>query len=170
MNTLILRGNLGGDPIIKNSKGVTYATFSIAVNQGTKDKYTDWFRTVAFGRLAETLKNLGKGDEVLVTGSLHRTTYTKDDVEHRDVEVNARAIEFLRRKKPTGADSAPAEDATPEVPDEAFAGLDIEPPPPTADDCGDSSSDGDFGQEFPDPAAASEPAAPARRRRSWASA
>ena len=169
MNTLILRGNLGGDPNLRSSKGVTFATFSIAVNQGPKDKpYTDWFRIVAFGRLAETLKVLGKGDEVLVTGSLHRTTYSKDGVEHRDVEVHARAIEFLRRKRHT--DGAPVEDATPEVPDEAFAGLDIEPPPPTADDCGDSSSDGDLGEEFPDPAAATEPAAPARRRRNWASA
>lgn len=75
---------------------------------------------VSFGKLAETLAPLSKGDEVLVTGSLHRTEYTKDGVKHRDVKVRARAIEFLRRK------SAPADT-------EAAEGLEVGATSPITD-------------------------------------
>ncbi len=114
MNTLIIKGNLGGDPDIRTSNGTTYASFSIAVNQRVgrgKNPVTDWFRIVAFDKLAETMAHVGRGDEILVTGSLHRTSYTKGDIEYRDVEVRARAVEFLRRSQRIEATLGPDEPA-----------------------------------------------------------
>ncbi len=167
MNHWFGRGNLGSDAVIRSSNGVTFANFSIAINQRGKDKkpYTDWFRIVAFNKLAETLHDLRKGDEVLVAGSLHRTTFTKDGVEYRDVEVRARTIEFLRRKSRDGSASS-AEDASPEAPDETSGAGDPGPSaPPDLEGAGDGALDDDLGQEFPDPAAEAPAEAPTRRSR-----
>ena len=121
MNTWIGIGNVGAKPAIKTSKDVTFATFSIAINgrRGGRE-YADWFKVVAFGTLAETLRDLDKGTEVAVQGSLHRVTYTdRNNVERHDVEVHAVAIKFLRRTKRDGVEAgAPVEpeDQAPDVP------------------------------------------------------
>ena len=120
MNTWIGRGNLGAQPTIKTSNGTTYALFSIAINQRDREgnQYADWYKVVAFGKLAESLDRLDSGDEVLVTGSLHRTKYEKDGSEYHDVEVRARAVEFLRLKqRPQDAETSTSEAAgeAPEV-------------------------------------------------------
>jgi single-strand DNA-binding protein len=152
MNTVILRGNLGNAPVVKTSKGTTFANFNLALNHRPgrdREPYTDWFRIVAFGKLAETLAKVGKGDEVLVTGSLHRTSYTKDGTEYRDVEIRARDVEFLRRAQrntaaphPAGApeeipptEDAAADDAEPLADLDGFApALEAEPPADLAHD------------------------------------
>jgi single stranded DNA-binding protein len=100
MNLTICKGNLGGDPVIKTSNEVTYARFSLAVDRPGPDgeRATDWYSVVSFRKLAETMKCLSKGDQVLVTGSLKRKEFTRGGVEHHDVEIIARDIEFLRVK------------------------------------------------------------------------
>jgi single-stranded DNA-binding protein len=97
MNLVIQRGNLGGSPVIKTKGDVTYARFSYAVNSWG-ERPPQWYSAVAFGKLALTLGQLGKGDEILVEGEPQDTRYTKDGVEHHGFEVRVRRVEFLRRK------------------------------------------------------------------------
>ena len=73
MNTIILKGNLGGDPEIKMLKDdKKMARFSIATKDGYGDNQkTNWHRCVAFGKTAEVIeKHVKKGSEILVQGSI----------------------------------------------------------------------------------------------------
>ena len=101
MKLAILVGNVGSKPVIKESNGTTYTNFSVAVNDRDRqgEPITEWYRVVAFRKLAETLRQVETGDELLVHGTFHQTSYTgKDEVQHRDVEIRAWTIKFLRRK------------------------------------------------------------------------
>ena len=112
INSVVIHGNLGADPVVKESgKGVTYAQFSMACNQVWKDgsgnprERADWFRVVAFNGLAATLARLQKGDQVAVAGRLQSRVY-KDDlgVNRTIVEIVATTVEFLRLKdRPAGS-------------------------------------------------------------------
>lgn len=68
MNEVNLIGRLGKDPETNNGA----CKFSIATNDGTKDKpKTNWHNIVAFGATGETLqKYLKKGDQVGINGRL----------------------------------------------------------------------------------------------------
>lgn len=78
-STVILTGNLGKDPEIKDKDGKSYARFSIATtdsyqNKTTgewQDKETVWHDIVVFSPNAiEDIKGYGKGDRITVTGTL----------------------------------------------------------------------------------------------------
>ena len=107
INTVTLTGYLGGNPEVQESKGVTYAHFSMATSltyrdgKNNKVERTDWHRVVAFGSLAKTLARLGKGDRVAVHGRLQSNTYTPEGGgdKRTTVEVVASQIEFLRLKE-----------------------------------------------------------------------
>ena len=117
MNKLIQRGNLGGSPVLKTSGDVDYARFSYAVNVLDRDgnRTPMWMSAVAFGKLAQTLGQLQKGDEILVEGEPRETRYKKDGVEHRTFEVRVQRVEFLRLKPRTNGD-APASQEDPAEP------------------------------------------------------
>jgi single-strand DNA-binding protein len=74
---LIVVGNLGGDPEMKEVNGQSVTTFSLAVNrrwnnaQGQQVDETTWFRVSVWGRRAEVANEyLTKGSKVLVEGRL----------------------------------------------------------------------------------------------------
>jgi len=105
INTVTLTGYLGNAPEVEESKGVTYARFSMATSLAYRDgknnkvERTDWHRVVAFGALAKTLARLGKGDRIAVHGRLQSNSYTPDGGDRRTtVEVLAGQVEFLRLK------------------------------------------------------------------------
>jgi len=82
MNTIILKGNLGGDPEIKMLKDdKKMARFSIATKDGYGDNQkTNWHRCVAFGKTAEVIeKHVKKGSEILVQGSV---SYNEHEGKH----------------------------------------------------------------------------------------
>ena len=107
INTVTLTGYLGNAPEVEESKGVTYARFSMATSltyrdgKNNKVERTDWHRVVAFGALAKTLARLGTGDRVAVHGRLQSNTYTPEGGgdKRTTVEVVASQIEFLRLKE-----------------------------------------------------------------------
>ena len=76
--TLILIGNLGKDPELRNTPGgQSVATLSLATNRRYKNagdeavKETTWFRITVWGKQAETCHAfLHKGSKVLVEGRL----------------------------------------------------------------------------------------------------
>jgi Single-strand binding protein family len=81
MNTWIVSGYLGADPLVKQKGETVFATFRIAVNRKGRDgaEHADWFHFVAFNELAATLSSVSKGDLVLITAELRRSTYLLGD-------------------------------------------------------------------------------------------
>ncbi len=104
MNKVLLTGNLGAAPEVKESKGVTFCRFSLATNERWKDRAgrpqerTDWHQVVAFGGLAKSLRSLEKGAKLGVEGKLRVRRYEKDGETRYAVEVHADEIEFLNRR------------------------------------------------------------------------
>jgi single-strand DNA-binding protein len=114
MNQAILIGNLGNDPILKDTNGgASIANFSLATSEKQKDKdkeRTEWHRVVAFGRLAElAAKHLRKGSKCLVVGRIQsRTWEDKKGIKQSTTEIVAFTIKFLDGK--TSAEESIDED------------------------------------------------------------
>lgn len=92
-------GHLGQDPETRFSpSGTQFCTFSVAVNNGTRDaEHTDWFRVTAFGRLAETCAQyLRKGAPVMIQGRLKSSTFTaRDGTQRWSMELTATEMLLL---------------------------------------------------------------------------
>jgi single-strand DNA-binding protein len=112
VNKVILIGNLGLDPEIREVKNGKVATISVATNtvwtdktDGKKKEKTEWHRVVFFGRLAEIVAEyLQKGSSVYIEGSL-RTTKWHDEklgIDRYKTEVIAREMKMLNNKKESG--------------------------------------------------------------------
>ena len=96
-NLVILSGNLGRDPDIRETKFGKMATFSLASSRNWLDKksgerktQTTWSRVVVYNENLATLveKFLTKGSRVTIHGRLQDKKYTnKDGVEVNSVEV-----------------------------------------------------------------------------------
>jgi len=78
LNKILLIGNLGSDPEIRSMPSGKKATqFSLATNRRYKVEGeirvdTEWFRIVAYGRLAEICGDfLKKGKSVFIEGRMH---------------------------------------------------------------------------------------------------
>lgn len=82
------------------------ATFTIAVDKFENgEKSASFVPCVAFGKIAETIGNyIGKGDRVLVEGSLNVRSYEAKDGSKRYVtEVFVNRIDFIERKEKADA-------------------------------------------------------------------
>ncbi len=125
-NSVTLIGNLGDDMQIRETTGgQTLGTVNIAINntytdrRGDTVKDTQWFRLVAWGKVAERMaKTLSKGDKVLIEGRLSANTYeTKDGDKRTSVEVNVATSRKLDRPAAGQSASTPsnaqAEEAVP---------------------------------------------------------
>lgn len=96
---VILLGNVGGDPEFKVlESGTAMAKFSLAVNEGYKDKngewqnHTEWFKCVAWGKTAERVeKAVKKGQPLYIEGKIKSRSWEDQDGHTRyawDVIVN----------------------------------------------------------------------------------
>jgi single-strand DNA-binding protein len=102
MNTLIIAGTLTRDAEVKYlPNGDPIANFSIADNQGGRDKPAIFWNCGLYGKRAESLSQyLTKGQAVTVTGSVSEREWTSKDGEKRksmDVRVNDIALQGGRR-------------------------------------------------------------------------
>jgi len=106
VNKMIVVGNLGADPVVRSlpNSGQNVANFSVASTErfsdrsGARQERTEWFRVVAFGKLADTCAQyLSKGRQVYVEGRLSTREYeARDGSGKRYVtEIVARQIRFL---------------------------------------------------------------------------
>ena len=112
LNSVVLAGNLGGDPEIHfNSEGEPIASFNLAF-RASKQK-TGWIRVTAFSKLAEiTEKHLHKGAKIAVLGILdHSTWETNEGVKRSAIQMIANTIEFIKVKDFSGGENH--EDGTP---------------------------------------------------------
>ena len=127
LNRIHLIGYLGADPDGRYTPaGTAITTFSLAVGrvtgsgEGRRDE-TEWFRIVAWERLAETCNEyLHKGDRVFVEGRLQTRKYTdREGTERSIVEVVVSDLVMLRTRPAAGTEAAaaPEEPAGP-VPDD----------------------------------------------------
>ncbi|KZK73689.1 MAG: single-stranded DNA-binding protein [Pelodictyon luteolum] len=115
INSVIIAGNLTKDPVFRqtNSGGTPVVNFSIACNRRFRDSNHQWQEdvcyvgVVAWNKLAESCRdNLRKSSAVLVDGELQSRTWKAQDGTSRTVvEIKARRIQFLnKRKKDDGED------------------------------------------------------------------
>jgi single-strand DNA-binding protein len=99
---ITVTGNLTGDPnLMFTPSGAPVATFTVAVNERYRDSNSKWqdgatsfHRITAWRALAEhAAESLGKGDRVMVSGTLRQRSYETKEGEKRTVwEVHAAAI------------------------------------------------------------------------------
>jgi single-strand DNA-binding protein len=110
-HTIVLTGNLGGDPEMRYTpSGQAVTNFSVAVNEsftnsnGEKIKRTIWFRVSAWGKQAEICNQyLKKGRMVLVEGRMTSDPNTggpriwtgNDGTSRASYEVTAGIVRFL---------------------------------------------------------------------------
>ena len=104
LNKVQIIGNLGRDPEMRfTPSGAAVTNFTVAVNRnrrgpdGNNVEETEWFRIVAWEKLAETCdKYLRKGNSVYIEGRLQSRKYTdKDGIERTSVEIVANEMIML---------------------------------------------------------------------------
>jgi single-strand DNA-binding protein len=110
-HTIIIAGNLGGDPEMRYTpSGQAVTNFSVATNRqytasnGEQVKETTWFRISTWGKTAEVCNQyLRKGSKVLVEGRLTsdpvtggpRTFQRRDGTYGAAYEVTANTVRFI---------------------------------------------------------------------------
>ena len=102
MNVITIAGTLTRDAEVKFlPNGDPIANFSVADNQGGRDKPAIFWNCGLYGKRAESLSQyLTKGQAVTVTGSVSEREWTSKDGEKRksmDVRVNDIALQGGRR-------------------------------------------------------------------------
>ncbi len=105
LNKVILIGNVGQDPDVRYSaSGTAVARFSMATNErwvsrstNEPQEHTEWHTIVAFGQLAERVKEyVTKGRQVYVEGRIRTNSWTDvNGIKHTRTEVHARDVLFL---------------------------------------------------------------------------
>src|SRR5512144_2455267 len=101
-------GNLGRDPELRYTpNGRPVATFSVAVNQSSKNQQTgewveatDWFRVSVWGDRAErSAENLRKGARVFVEGRFKTREFEGRDGQKRtSLEITADSVVNLEKR------------------------------------------------------------------------
>lgn len=103
VNKVILLGNLGRDPEMRESKsGLAITKINLAINERKKEggewvDHVEWVRVTCFGKLAEnTHKFLEKGRQIYAEGKMRTSSYTdKNGNEKWTTEVTADEIVFI---------------------------------------------------------------------------
>lgn len=104
LNKVILIGNLGNDPEVKQTNsGGTLASFSVATTDRWRDKngqtqeQTEWHRVVTWNKLAEICgQYLRKGSKVYIEGKLQTRSWEDQDGAIRYMtEVLCREMKML---------------------------------------------------------------------------
>ncbi len=130
VNKVILIGNAGQNAEVKStSGGKSVANFSLAINEGFRDKAAksgqrvEWVRCVAWNKLAEIAGNyVKKGRQVFVEGRLQTRHYeNREGTEKTVCEVVVTTMRVLGGSKNDGPARSDG-DALPEAAAEAQIG------------------------------------------------
>jgi single-strand DNA-binding protein len=125
LNKVMIIGNLGADPEMRyTADGAAVTNFRVAASRsytgsdGERKEETEWFRVVAFRKLAELCSQyLQKGRRVYVEGRLQTRAWEGQDGQKRyTTEVIAGDVQFLD-SKPGGGPH----------PEDSDAPMDLEP-------------------------------------------
>lgn len=125
INEVLLFGNVGKDPEVRDVNGTKVATFTLATstggykkNDGTEVKeVTQWHNIVVWRKLAEVAeKFIKKGDKVIVKGSISYRSYDNQNGQKVYVtEIMASDISLTGRPQ-EGAHDGTTQPPTPDVP------------------------------------------------------
>lgn len=116
LNKMLIIGNVGRDPEMRYTpNGNAVTSFSVAsgrsytTRDGERREDTEWFRVVAWDRLAETCNQfVTKGMKVYVEGRLKSSTWVAADGQNRFTnEIIANQVTFLSRPSGGGDGGAP---------------------------------------------------------------
>jgi single-strand DNA-binding protein len=111
-NNIELVGYIGAKPIIRFlPSGMKVASVRLAEGyhyvdaENKEQEHTNWHAIVCYGRLAEMIEHLNKGDNVLVNGTLQIREFTPPDgLKRRVYEVIARTVAKIDRRSNGDAD------------------------------------------------------------------
>ena len=108
INKVIIVGNLGSEPEVRQTTGGSYVTnISLATSETWKDKNTgdaqertEWHRVVFFGKLAEIAgQYLHKGAKVYIEGTLRTEKWTDDKGQDRySTKIISNEMQMLDKK------------------------------------------------------------------------
>lgn len=109
VNKVILLGNVGKDPQIRDGNGQKFATFSLATTDksytnrdGTvMPERTEWHSIVANGNIVQVIERYVKaGTKLYIEGKLRTRKYTaRDNTERQVTEVYVDSMELLGSKQ-----------------------------------------------------------------------
>jgi len=122
LNKILLIGNLGSDPEIRNMpSGKKTAQFPLATNrkykmEGQIREETEWFQVVAFGRLAEICGEfLKKGKPVFIEGRVHTSNWVDSaGQKHYRTQIVAEGMRMIGTFNGTGQHTTDASESNPE--------------------------------------------------------
>ena len=101
INKVILMGNVGADPDVRETKnGTKVVHMSMATNRppygDDPQERTDWHRLTLWARLAQFTEDyVKKGDRIYVEGRLEYDTYERDGVSIPTADVTVRELVLL---------------------------------------------------------------------------
>lgn len=109
VNKVILLGNVGKDPQIRDGNGRKFATFSLATTDKSYTKRdgtvmperTEWHSIVANGNIVQVIERYVKaGTKLYIEGKLSTRKYTaRDNTERQVTEVYVDSMELLGSKQ-----------------------------------------------------------------------
>ena len=109
VNKVILLGNVGKDPQIRDGNGLKFATFSLATTDKSYTKRdgtimperTEWHSIVANGNIVQVIERYVKaGTKLYIEGKLRTRKYTaRDNTERQVTEVYVDSMELLWSKQ-----------------------------------------------------------------------
>ena len=144
VNKVILVGNLGRDPDVRQTAGQTVALLRLATSRSWIDKRSgqrkeerEWHDVEVWGRYGEVCgQYLAKGRQVYVAGRL-KTDRWKDKetgLDRQRVKVVAELVRFLGAPHAAHGEQRAALHAEPARPLPSAPGAFEEPPPPAGED------------------------------------
>ena len=97
MNRIILIGNLGKDPEVRQINDTTLATFTLATTEKWKNgERTDWHTVKVWGGLAGVVeKYLRRGNKVMIEGRIQYDEVEKDGQKKWYTSIIASGMEML---------------------------------------------------------------------------
>lgn len=109
VNKVILLGNVGKDPQIRDGNGQKFATFSLATTDKSYTKRdgtvmperTEWHSIVANGNIVQVIERyVNAGTKLYIEGKLRTRKYTaRDNTERQVTEVYVDSMELLGSKQ-----------------------------------------------------------------------
>ncbi len=94
-NFVLLVGNVGQDAKSgQTQSGVLWSSMNIATRRRKPDETYDttWHRVVSYGRAAEIMQNLKRGDGVFVEGEIQNNPYEKNGEQVNENQVLAKSV------------------------------------------------------------------------------
>lgn len=124
MNKVILIGNVGGDPVIREVGDQKVASFTLATSERYRGKdgnpvtVTEWHNVSFWGKTAEVVqKYVVKGSQIYVEGKIKSEKYTdKEGNDRVAFRIRGEQMQLLGRKEEGSQQQSQPAPAAPQTP------------------------------------------------------